>query len=59
VAGFCKVATVDAIQANGWGWVLTPERDVGTEARAADSGPFGEHVPERSAGRSAVGKETL
>ena len=42
VPGFCKVATIDDIEKNGW--VLTPGRYVGAAAKEADSEPFGEKM---------------
>ncbi|QLG12875.1 SAM-dependent DNA methyltransferase (plasmid) [Deinococcus sp. D7000] len=42
VPGFCKAATIDDIEKNGW--VLTPGRYVGAAAKEADSEPFGEKM---------------
>ena len=42
VPGFCKAATIDEIEKNGW--VLTPGRYVGAAAKEADSEPFGERM---------------
>jgi type I restriction enzyme M protein len=42
VPGFCKTASIDEIEK--YGWVLTPGRYVGTEAKEADAEPFGEKM---------------
>jgi type I restriction enzyme M protein len=42
IPGFCKTATIDEIEKNGW--VLTPGRYVGTEAKEADAEPYGEKM---------------
>jgi len=42
VPGFCKSATLEDIGKSGW--VLTPGRYVGVEAREADTEPFGEKM---------------
>lgn len=47
VPGFCKAATIDDIEKNGW--VLTPGRYVGTAAKEEDSEPFGEKMTRLSA----------
>ena len=47
VPGFCKAATIDEIEKNGW--VLTPGRYVGTEAKEADAEPFPEKMARLSA----------
>ena len=47
VPGFCRSATIDDIEKNGW--VLTPGRYVGAAAREEDSEPFGEKMARLSA----------
>ncbi|WP_102128532.1 type I restriction-modification system subunit M [Deinococcus planocerae] len=42
IPGFCKAATIDDIEKNGW--VLTPGRYVGAAAKEEDSEPFGEKM---------------
>ena len=42
VPGFCKVATIDDIEKNGW--VLTPGRYVGAGAKEEDAEPFAEKM---------------
>jgi type I restriction enzyme M protein len=47
IAGFCKCATLEEIEQNGW--VLTPGRYVGTEAKEQDLEPFEDKMARLSA----------
>lgn len=47
VPGFCKSATIDDIEKNGW--VLTPGRYVGAAAKEEDTEPFDEKMTRLSA----------
>ena len=42
IPGFCKAATIDDIEKNGW--VLTPGRYVGAAPKEEDTEPFGEKM---------------
>jgi type I restriction enzyme M protein len=42
ISGFCKSASLEEIEKNGW--VLTPGRYVGSEAKVEDAEPFGEKM---------------
>lgn len=42
IAGFCKAASLDEIEKNGW--VLTPGRYVGSAAKEEDAEPFAEKM---------------
>lgn len=47
IPGFCKAATIDDIEKNGW--VLTPGRYVGAGAKEEDAEPFAEKMARLSA----------